>query len=228
MVRAQRSLTAVAIACTCACARADTAPESPSSSTLVAVDPATLRVTSGALTRVTATRFRVEHPSFRAELGETPRASVEVAFVYHGPGRQQAALASGELRRQIGLKLRARDACNVVYVMWHIEPSRGLEVSVKSNPGQSTHEECADRGYTFIKPSWSRTDLPAIELAVPRTLSATISGDTLRVSVDGQPAWVGVLPPQGFDGPVGVRSDNGVFDIELRALADRAVERPAR
>jgi hypothetical protein len=105
--------------------------------------------------------------------------------------------------------------------MWHIEPSQGLEVSVKSNPGQSTHAECSDHGYTFVKPAWSRANLPTVEAGASHTLSATIAGDTLRISADGQLAWAGALPPQAFtfDGPVGVRSDNGVFDVELRASA---------
>lgn len=228
MVSGVRSLAALTATCMLSCAHADAGPESPVARALLAVDPATLRVTSGVLTNASATSFRVEHPSFRAEVGEAPRHSVEMTFVYRGPGRQQAALASGELRRQIGLKLRARDACNVIYVMWHIEPSQGLEVSVKSNPGQSTHEECLDRGYRFIKPSFSRADLPVVEAGAPRTLSVTLSGDTLRVDADGQPAWMGVLPPQEFDGPVGVRTDNGVFDIELRTSAASSGERPDR
>ena len=33
-------------------------------------------------------------------------------------------------------KLRAEDACNLVYVMWRIEPQSRLVVSVKRNPGQ--------------------------------------------------------------------------------------------
>jgi hypothetical protein len=221
MVRATRSLLAAATACTCACAHT---PEAAIAQGLVAVDPAELHVSSGTLTNTSATSFRVEHPSFRAELGETPRASAEIFFVYRGPGSQTAPLASGELRRQIGLKLGARDTCNVIYAMWHIEPSRGLEVSVKSNPGQSLHSECSDHGYTFVKPAWSRADVPPVEAGTSHTLSATIAGDTLRLAADGQLAWTGALPPQAFafDGPVGVRSDNGVFDVELRASAAKA------
>ena len=135
----------------CACARADAGPQA-----LAPVDPAELRPTSGTLERTSASTFTIEDASFRAELGDLPRDSAEIAFVYRGPTRRDAPLASGELRRQIGLKLRAKDTCNVVYVMWHIEPSRGIEVSVKSNPGQATHEACADRGYTFNQAGMGR------------------------------------------------------------------------
>jgi hypothetical protein len=203
-----------ALACLCACARADPGPQA-----LAPVDPADLKLTSGTLVKKSATTFSVEDPSFRAELDAAPRSSAEIAFVYRGPTRQNAPLASGELRRQIGLKLRAKDTCNVVYVMWHIEPSRGIEVSVKSNPGQKTHEECSDRGYTFIKPTWVGGELGGIQAGSRHTLAATIAGATLRVVADGRPAWAGDLPPQafGFNGPVGVRSDNGIFDVELKA-----------
>ena len=214
-----------AVACLWACARSD-----PGSLPLVPVDPAELRATSGAMAKKNATTFTVEHPSFRAELGNAPRDSAEIAFAYRGPTARDAPLASGELRRQIGLKLRAQDTCNVVYVMWHAEPSSGIEVSVKSNPGQTTHEECADRGYAFIKPTWVGSALPDVRDGSRHVLAASIAGSTLRVSAEGKPVWVGQLPPQAFEfnGPVGIRSDNGVFDVELRASATAPPREAAR
>jgi hypothetical protein len=200
------------LACAALLAGACTHPEA-----LVPADPASLRVSSGALVPRAGNRFLVEHPSFRAETVGPPPSAAEIAFVYRQPTAHDAPLASGELRRQIGLKLRARDACNVVYVMWHVAPSPGLEVSVKSNPGLTTHEECGDRGYTFVKPAWSREPEPVRE-GEARVLGAALQGSTLRVTADGVPAWEGTLPAQAFafDGPAGVRSDNGVFDVELR------------
>lgn len=55
-------------------------------------------------------------------------------FRYRGPSTIEKPLASGETRRQIGLKLRANNSCNVLYVMWRIEPEEELVVSIKSNP----------------------------------------------------------------------------------------------
>jgi hypothetical protein len=138
--------------------------------------------------------------------------------VYQGPTHGDAPLASGELRRQIGLKLRARDGCNVVYVMWHIEPSPGIVVSVKSNPGQSRHAECGDRGYSFLEPTSSKPVAP-IAPGQSHVLATEIRGRVLLVKTDGQQSWQGELPPAAleFDGPVGVRSDNGEFSVELRA-----------
>src|SRR5262249_33739671 len=94
--------------------------------------------------------FAVESPELRAVVRSAPQPVAELTFVYRGPTAELAPLASGERRQQVGLKLRARDACNIVYVMWHIEPKAKIEVSVKANPGQGTHEECGDRGYRFL------------------------------------------------------------------------------
>jgi hypothetical protein len=55
----------------------------------------------------------------------------EAHFTYLGSTGNEARLGSGELRRQFGLKLRAEDACNLVYAMWRIEPESKLVVSVK-------------------------------------------------------------------------------------------------
>jgi hypothetical protein len=141
-----------------------------------------------------------------------------VAFTYQGPSQLTVPLASGELRRQIGLKLRAQNTCNVVYVMWHVAPTGGVYASVKSNPGQSTHAACGDRGYINLKPTWQAQVAP-IQPGEPRSLSASIDDDVLRVSVDGVPAWEGTLPAvsMALEGPIGVRSDNGDFDLTLLA-----------
>lgn len=194
------------------------APAPASSEPLAAVAPAELSATSGQLVPLGGSRFAISSPALRAELGREPRSAAELEFVYQGPTKSGAPLASGELRRQIGLKLRAQDSCNVVYVMWRIEPSPGLVVSVKSNPGQSQHAECGDRGYAVLPPSES-APVPAVIPGEPHVLGAALRGHELRVTVDGTASWVGELPGAAFsfDGPVGLRSDNGEFNAELRA-----------
>jgi hypothetical protein len=149
-----------------------------------------------------------------------PRSVAEIDFVYRGPTEADAPLASGELRRQIGLKLRAQNSCNVVYVMWHIEPAQGIVVSVKSNPGQRRHAECGAGGYDFLQPSRTQPVGP-IRVGERHVLRAAIIGSDLHVVTDGVTSWQGQLPKAvfTFDGPVGVRSDNGDFDVELRAAA---------
>lgn len=185
---------------------------------LVAVDALELVVTSGEIESVTDGGFSNRSPTLRAWLGRSPRSAAELDFVYHGPTASDAPLASGELRRQIGLELRAQDSCNVLYVMWHISPEPGLVVSVKSNPGQTRHAECGARGYSFLQPITSDPP-PLVEPGEPHVLAAAIRGRRLHVSTDGKETWVGELPVTvfQFDGPVGIRSDNAEFSATLRA-----------
>lgn len=183
---------------------------------LAPIDPNRLTVSSGHIRKTSATHFTIID-SMRGEYRYQSMDDVEVAFTYLGHSAKEDPLASGEMRRQIGLKLRAQDTCNVVYVMWHIEPTQGIHVSVKHNPGHTRHEECGDRGYVNIQPSVMKSVLP-IRLNETRTLRATIEGGELLIYVDGGLVWQGALPNDGVSpyGMVGIRSDNGTFDAELR------------
>ena len=178
-----------------------------------------LSVTSGVVQAAGTSGLALRSPTIRAIVPSAGGSVAEAAFVYLGPSRDRAPLASGEMRQQFGLKLRALDTCNVVYVMWHIAPTSGIHVSVKSNPGETEHSQCGDRGYLNIAASWARGDLAAVRVGERRVIRAQIDQRQLRVTVDGEPAWVGGLPAEAFafDGPVGIRSDNGDFDVELRS-----------
>lgn len=169
------------------------------------------RVTSGKLDQGPDGTLEIRNSSVRAELAHAANA-VTLEFEYSGPTARAEPLASGELRRQIGLKLRAQDTCNVVYVMWHVEPRPGIEVAVKHNPGLHDHPACGDRGYAFVKPDRALVPAP-IQPDTWHSLSARLQGRTLEVSADGTIAWQGSLPATAleFDGPVGLRSDNGRF-----------------
>ena len=159
----------------------------------------------------------VDSGCMRAVIAGDSSPSAELEFTYRGPSTQTVPFASGEVRSQIGLKLRAKDTCNIVYVMWYATPGKGVHVAVKNNRGQSTHAECVDRGYIAVAPEWS-TPLPVIQLGEKRVLRADIEGHVITVHVDGALAWKGTLPSEAFtfDGPVGIRSDNGIFDFNLR------------
>jgi hypothetical protein len=140
-----------------------------------------------------------------------------VKFAYLGPTAEVSRLGSGEIRSQFGIKLRAQDTCNIVYVMWHFAPRQGLAVSVKRNPGQRTHQECLDLGYiNNIKPRFSSAP-PPVRPGEPHTLGASMRGSNLTVIADDRVVWEGDLGPVAleFDGPVGLRSDNArvVFDF---------------
>ncbi len=140
----------------------------------------------------------------------------KVQFIYLGGTPNEAPLASGEMRRQFGLKLRALDACNLVYAMWRIEPESKVVVSVKSNPGQHTSAQCGNRGYQNIKPSHS-TPVPTLNPGDTHTLRAEMNGGEMRVFADKSMVWEGSVGPDAlaFDGPVGVRSDNARLQIYL-------------
>jgi hypothetical protein len=188
------------------------------------VPAAALTVTSGDVRPAAGDGLAIRAPVVRAVAEGRGRGDVELAFVYRGPSHDLVPLASGEARRQIGLKLRALDGCNLLYVMWHIEPTTGIHVALKSNPGQRG-AECGDRGYRTLAPTWSSA-VPPVRVGDRRTLRATIERDEMRVTADGVLVWRGRLPPEALalDGPVGLRSDNGEFDLELRAPLSRAEE----
>ncbi len=141
---------------------------------------------------------------------------VELRFTYLGPTATTVPLGSGELRRQFGVKLRAQDTCNVLYVMWHIEPSQNLAVSIKRNEGQTRHEQCRDRGYTNLLPTIIGP-VPKVEIGAPHRLRAEIEDQHLTVLIDDQLAWEGFVgePTGALYGPVGIRSDNGRFAFEV-------------
>jgi len=147
--------------------------------------------------------------------------AAEVRFRYLGPSRESKPLASGELRRQIGLKLRAQDTCNLLYVMWHIEPDSRIAVSIKRNPGKHTHQQCDAHGYINVQAKKSTEPMPVMAGGA-RVLRAEMNGPELTVSADGKVVWDGLVGGLDFDGPVGFRTDNGRFAF------DYLVGRPTR
>lgn len=205
---------------------------------LTAVELKRMKVTQGKLESLPNGRLVIEEPKVRAVATSVPSREApmvqalkgqalsaaealetrvaELRFTYLGATREQKALASGEMRRQVGLKLRARDGCNVVYVMWRIEPKPGLVVSVKSNPGMNRSDDCGNGGYQTVKPR-TKARVPELEPGDSHTLRAELQGTALKVRVDGESVWEGTLPAEAlsFDGPVGLRTDNGRFQVEL-------------
>ncbi len=196
-------------------ASAWTAPESPP---LARIERGELRVTEGALLPGPDGRMRIEAPKVRAVAPRTAPSVAELRFTYLGPSAAQEPLQSGEMRRQIGLKLRAADGCNVLYAMWRIAPKPGMIVSLKRNPDQHESRECGNRGYQNLRPARAGR-VPQLAPGSTHVLRAEQSGDRLQVLVDGALAWDGSLPEDALslNGPVGFRSDNGRFELELLA-----------
>lgn len=180
------------------------------------IKPDAICVTKGQLDKPGSDQVGgVSVPTFRAVALGTSGEAVALDFVYKGQSDETRALASGQLRRQLGLKLRAANGCNLVYVMWRLDPKPQLEISIKVNPGKRTHEECGANGYTKLKKSSYHTAVPALLAGEKHSLQAEIVGTELFAWIDGALAWRGDLPDEAKDmsGPSGIRSDNLAYDI---------------
>ena len=186
----------------------------------IAISGANLCVTEGAVENGTGDRLTVDVPKMRAYANTWTSQAIEAKFTYLGPTAEETKLGSGEIRRQFGLKLRAQNACNLVYAMWRIEPESKIVVSIKRNPTQTKSSECGNRGYQNIKPQHAGA-VPALQPGDTHTLGAELNGEELHVFVDNREAWEGSLGPEAQDlqGPVGIRSDNVRLAFDLKAGA---------
>ena len=162
---------------------------------------------------------KVTEPTVRAVATTSTGEGAALTFVFRGDSARTRELASGDARRQLGLKLRAQNGCNLVYVMWRLDPKPKLEVSVKLNPGMVTHKDCGADGYTKVKPRHAESP-PVLAAGATHTLRAEIAGDELTAWIDDAVVWRGTLPEtaRALAGPAGLRSDNLAFDlVEFRA-----------
>jgi hypothetical protein len=184
------------------------------------LQPSDFDVPDGKIEKAAGNRLMVSTKEMRATLKHRTQQEVTLRFTYLGPTAEVSRLGSGEVRSQFGIKLRAQDTCNIVYIMWHFAPDQKIAVSVKRNPGKRTHEECLDYGYiNNIKPRVSAPP-PPVHVDQPHVLSASMKGSNLSVIADKRVVWQGDLGRVAleFDGPVGLRSDNAhvVFDFQAR------------
>jgi hypothetical protein len=177
-----------------------------------------LCVTEGHLEDAGNGRLSVNVPKMRAYVNGTTADVAELRFTYLGPTAASTALGSGAVRTQFGLKLRAQDACNLLYVMWREKPVSELVVSLKTNPGQHTSAQCGNQGYQNLKPQVSSA-IPALRPGDAHRLQAEIKGQELRALVDGKLVWQGLLDSTAasLKGPVGVRTDNAHLEFQLIA-----------
>lgn len=179
------------------------------------IAPAALCITHGAAPAATDVGAVIDAPTFRAVAPGTTGEAAALAFTYGGETDAAVALASGKVRRQLGVKLRAANGCNLVYVMWRLDPKPKLEVSIKVNPGAKDHEDCGADGYTKVKPTRS-SPVPHLSPRSSHTLRAELRGDELVAWIDDRLAWRGVLPAaaRSLHGPSGLRSDNMIFRLD--------------
>ena len=158
---------------------------------------------------------QVTDPTFRAVSTTSGGDAASLTFKMHEWPVETRALRSGDVRHQLGLKLRAANGCNLVYVMWRLDPPRpSVEVQIKKNPGAVDNDDCGTDGYTRVKPS-KRGNIPYASPGEQHTIQAEIHGDDLTAWVDGKLAWFGTLPgdARSLEGPAGLRSDNLAFDV---------------
>lgn len=213
MFKRAPAILAFVICASCAFAQKASGPA------LQRIDRNDLCVTNGAVSMLSNGRLAIGTPSSRAVVRATTENMTdqvaEIRFRYMGPTQTTKPLASGEARRQIGLKLRAANTCNLIYAMWHIEPDAAVAVSIKSNVGMHTHEQCRAGGYVNFS-AQRRVDLPPIRPDEIHTLRAELHGNELTVSADGKVAWQGIFGNElaSMDGPPGFRTDNGRFEFE--------------
>ena len=177
-----------------------------------------MKVTEGSLEPGTGEQLLVDGPRMRAVVPGSSTSTVELRFTLLGPTTNQVALASGEQRQQVGIKLFAVDACNVLYAMWRLAPKPGLVVNFKRNPGQHSSRECGNRGYSIVRPN-QHIALTPLEPGVQHTLRAEFDGPALCVWVDDSLAWSGTVPDEALvpGAPVGIRSDNVRLALQLAA-----------
>jgi hypothetical protein len=214
----ERTFAVLAVVACAPCAFAQT----QSDQALRRIDHSDLCVTNGAVSVRPDGRLAIDTPSSRAVIRTTTPTDTdqvaEIRFRYLGPTQTSKPLASGELRRQIGLKLRAEDTCNLIYAMWHIEPDAAVAVSIKRNAGMHTHEQCRAGGYVNFKPQ-RQIEPPPIRPGQTHTLRAELHGNSLTVIADGKVAWHGIFGNElpSLDGPTGFRTDNARFEFEYYA-----------
>lgn len=169
---------------------------------------AELCVTEGNLEASVGASLTVTTPKLRAVARLPVADAAEMRFTYLGSTEVQSALGSGAVRQQLGLKLRALDPCNLVYVMWRVTPNSRLVVQTKSNPGQHSSRECSNNGYRAVKPRLVAV-LPALSPGQSHVLGVQLIDRQLRATVDNRCVWEGELGPEtAKGGPVGVRFDN--------------------
>jgi hypothetical protein len=159
--------------------------------------------------------WRVDDAKLRATIAGSNGTGISLTFRLLGATAEQAPLGSGELRQQLGLELSARDQCNLLYVMWRLQPRAELVVQVKRNPGDSTHAECENGGYQRLRPTRTAA-LPALLPGRLYTLAARIERGRLEVTIDGVSVWHGPLDRAALElsGNAGLRSDNLRFDVQ--------------
>ena len=209
--------------------------------TLSQVRKSDLKVTLGSIKETKSGFLTTTSAKSRAVEKASSASAAQLQFRYRGSSKKLTAPGSnGTIKRQIGLKMRAKDTCNLLYVMWEIERMQvrpdgardhrssreKIVVLVKRNPGESTHKSCGTDGYQTIATVYQDDKSRGFASAKDKKghrLRAELSpnsrsGYDLLVYVDGAEVWDGRISHSllhDIDGPAGIRTDNGSFIFKL-------------
>ena len=128
----------------------------------------------------------IAEPTVRAFARGSRGDAAQLAFTYRGRFRARRARSRrASCAASSASSCAPQDSCNVVYVMWRLDPKPELEVSVKRNPGKRTHEECGADGYTKVQ-AGTRACRPRARGRRDRTRCAPrFVGDELVAWIDG-------------------------------------------
>lgn len=168
-------------------------------------------VTSGALADGADGELAVSQPVTRAVVRDGLPQAARLEFVLHGRSDGVGVY------ERFGLKLRAKNSCNVLYIMWQFAPVEAVIVKLKSNPGLVTHEECGTAGYlTLARWNQSESTFPTARDGAVHVLQATLAevegrGYTLSVQADtftSPDVGLDFAELQDINGPCGFRADN--------------------
>ena len=181
-----------------------------------------LRVSLGSISQTKSGYLTVVGPKERAVRTSGEHSNAVLQFRYRGPSETISLLDSGSLVRQIGLKMRAMNTCNLLYVMWRIKPTEEIYIAIKRNPGKSKYKECLSRGYLQL----GRVPLKPLGITAAtqkaHRLGASVTETdgryTCAVTIDGRRVWSGKIDAKHISdikGPAGIRSDNGSFIFKL-------------
>ena len=181
-----------------------------------------LRVSLGTIAQTKSGYLTVVGPKERAVRTSGPHSQALVRFRYRGASEKTAPLDSGAVVQQIGLKMRAMNTCNVLYVMWRIHPTEEIYIAIKRNPGKKKYADCGAHGYTVL----GRVPLKPLGITATTQTTHRLGASVreaagryaLEVTIDGRQMWSGDIDAKliaDINGPVGFRSDNGSFIFKL-------------
>jgi hypothetical protein len=195
---------------------------------------ADLKVTSGSVSESVTGFLTVNHPRVRGVRNGAWHPRARLQFRYQGPSDISIPSGSGLIFEQIGIQLRAQNTCNVLSIMWRIEPAERVVIKLKSNPGQSRHEECENSGYrTLATIPLGPLQITAKDRALHQLqaeVTLTENCCSCAAAADDRSVWSGELDFQlisAIDGPAGFRTDNGQFEFQHFVAESNAQDSPS-